>query len=257
MQTARGINYHVYGDGPHAVLCHSSLGLGQFLFHRIRPTLSREYTVILWDPRGFGDNDHFYPTLEDWVDDAVDMLEVVNRPAHLLGVSLGTWVMSRVAALNPGNLVQSLVLIGATRGFFNGEKDVITRRRQLESMTMREFAEGYAESTLTPYALPEIKENLIVELGEVDKKKYIQAMQAIYPVRNEDVFRKIRVPTLVMAGVSDARTSPEEADEVHNLIKGSAVKSLLRCGHLAVLDQPQRVVHECQYFWTYGKLAVD
>ncbi len=257
MQTVRGITYHMYGEGPEAVLCHPSLGLGQFLFHRIRPALSREYTVVLWDPRGVGDNGHFYPTLEDWVGDTIDILRDINKPAHLLGVSLGTWVMSRVAAVNPGQLVRSLTLIGATRGFSHGEQEIAARRQQLEHMTMREFAQNYADNTLTVYALPEVKENLVLEMGEVDKEKYLQAMQAIYTVRNEEVYRQIAVPTLVMVGVEDTRTPPAEADEVQKLIKGSEVKALPRCGHLAVLDQPQRVIHECRYFWTNGHMADD
>ena len=257
MKTIRGITYHVFGEGDTVVLAHPSLGLGQFLFHRIRTQLSRHYTVVLWDPRGVGDNKEFYPTLDDWVGDAIDILRQTNKPAHLLGVSLGSWVMSRVATLNPDALVRSLILIGASRGFDHAEEDIQSRRDQLENMTMQEFAHNYAETTLSTYALSEVKENLVLEMGQVDKEKYLQAMQAFYTVRNDEVFRQVNVPTLIMVGVEDARTPAAEADEVQHLIRGSEVKVLPRCQHLAVLDQPQRVIHECEYFWTHGRMADD
>ncbi len=257
MQTARGVTYHVFGDGNVAVLAHPSLGLGQFLFHRIRPQLSRNYRVILWDPRGIGDNEHFYPTLDDWVGDTIEILGEIKKPAHLLGVSLGSWVMSRVAALNPESLVRSLTLMGATVGFDNAEEDIQSRHRQLESMTMQEFAHIYAKTTLTKYVLPEVKENLVLELGQVDKEKYLQSMEAFYAVRNEEVFREINVPTLIMVGVEDTRTPPQAADEVQQLIRSSEVKVVPRAGHLGVLDQPQRVIHECEYFWKHGRMADD
>jgi len=257
VQTVRGITYHAFGNGEFAVLAHPSLGLGQFLFHRIRPALSREYSVVLWDPRGVGDNGHVFPTLDDWVGDTIDILRETDKPVHLMGVSLGSWVMSRVAALNPGGLVRSLTLIGTTRGFDNAEEELRSRRLQLQNMSMMEFARNYAELTLTKYALPEVKENLILEMGQVDKEKYLQAMQAFYAVRNEEVFRQVKVPTLIMVGVEDVRTPPEEADEVQKLIDGSELKALPRCGHLAVLDQPQRVIHECKYFWVHGRMADD
>lgn len=146
-RTSEGIKYWVMGDGPEAVFCHPSLGLGRFLFHRLIPPLSRHYTVVTWDPRGIGDNAGYVPRLTDWVKDVVSMMDEVGKPAHLIGVSLGTWVMPRVALARP-EAVQKLVMIGATPGFAGGEEQVAARRQEIEQMGMAAFARQYAEGTL-------------------------------------------------------------------------------------------------------------
>ncbi len=257
MQTSRGITYYVYGAGSTAVFCHPSLGLGRFLFHRIIPVLSRYYTVVTWDPRGVGDNRLFAPSLDNWVADTCDIIREVGKPAHLFGVSLGTWVMARVSTVDPDASVRSLVLLGATPGFSDGEAAVQNRRKELEAGGMKAFSVRYAHATVTDYALPEVRENLAKELGEVDPEMYLRAMKEIYATSNIDVFPKISVPTLVMVGAEDQRTPPDEADLVCSLVPCSEEKVLYRCGHLALLDQPARVAGECRYFWTYGHAADD
>jgi len=94
-RTNRGLKYFVLGDGPEALICHPSLGLGRFLFYRLIPPLSRQFTVISYDPRGIGDNAQLEPALDAWVDDVGDLMELMGKPAYLMGVSLGTWVMAR------------------------------------------------------------------------------------------------------------------------------------------------------------------
>jgi 3-oxoadipate enol-lactonase len=122
---------------------------------------------------------------------------------------------------------------------------------------MAAFSASYAASAVTEYALPEVRENLAKELEEVDPEKYLQAMEAIYTVSNVDVYPKITVPTLVMVGAEDGRTPPADADQVCSLVPESEEKVLYRCGHLALLDQPERVAAECRHFWTYGHAADD
>lgn len=257
MRTSGGITYYVCGKGDQAVLCHPSLGLGRFLFHRMVPALSREFVMVTWDPRGTGDNRDFAPDMASWVSDALDILGEVGLPAHLLGVSLGTWVMARAAAANPAQQVLSLALIGATPGFVGQGQDVPDRRAQLYATGMSQFAAEYARSTLTEYALDEVRDNLAAELAGADVENYLQAMAAIYAESNEAVYPEVGVPTLIMVGARDARTSPAQAEQVRQLVPHSELKVLPRCGHLALLDQPERVLRECRYFWRHRHAADD
>lgn len=239
MRTKNGVIYEQLGDHSEAVLCHPSLGLGRFLFHRLIPILSRYYTVITWDPRGIGENADKTPSLEAWVSDVNEFIDGVGRPVHLVGVSLGTWVMSRVAVTRPRD-VATITLIGATTGFENGPALVAERRAQLARISMREFAEQYAASTLMARVNPELRDNLIRELADVAPHQYLAAMEAIYVVSNRGIYPQIKVPALVMVGTEDTRTPPRAADRVAQLIETSRVEIIPQAGHLALLDRPVR-----------------
>ncbi len=252
-RTPSGLKYFVMGDGPAAVICHPSLGLGRFLFSRLLPPLSREYQVFTYDPRGVGENQEMEPSLEAWVQDVGELMDIAARPAHLIGVSLGTWVMARVAARWPER-VGRLVLMGTTPGFEEGAQQVAARRQELASLGMDAYARQYAEATLSPRVDPEVREQLIEDLKSTDADRYLQAMAAIYLVSNREVFLQISTETLIMNGSLDQRTTPLDADLAKALIPHSQVRILPEAGHLALLDQPSRVEDVIREFLATGHL---
>ncbi len=253
LRTQNGVKYFSMGDGPEAVICHPSLGLGRFLFYRLLPVLSRHYRVVTYDPRGVGENAALEPDLEAWVGDVGDLLNEVDRPAHLLGVSLGTWVMARAAVRWPDK-IRRLVLIGATPGFQDGETAVEQRRQELAAIPMDEFSRRYADATLTPFADPEVKEQLVADMRTMDADNYLQAMAAIYLASNRRVFQELTHDTLFVVGNHDTRTSPRMADEAAHLTSRGRVHVVPDAGHLALLDQPQRVQELIEAFLAAGRV---
>ena len=240
LRTKQGLKYFAMGDGPEAVVCHPSLGLGRFLFYRLVPPLSRRYRVVTYDPRGVGENAAFAPELDAWVNDVGDLMEELDRPVHLMGVSLGTWVMSRAAVRWPDR-VRRLVLMGTTPGFPNGAAQVEARREELETLSMGDFAKQYASATLTASADPEVREQLVLDLSAMNPEKYLESMAAIYTAENSAVFQAISSETLIVVGSEDTRTVPRMADQAAELIAGSVVRVVPNAGHLALLDQPSRM----------------
>ncbi|MCY0880839.1 MAG: alpha/beta hydrolase, partial [Firmicutes bacterium] len=159
MKTSRHLTYHQLGRGKEAIFLHPSLGVGRFLFHRIAPMLARSYTVVTWDPRGVGDNQHLAPRLDEWIQDVCDLVEVVDRPAHLLGVSMGTWVMAR-AAVKLDAAVKKVILQGTTIRFSQADQAIADRKQELAQNSMAVFAKRYVGATLQPHVLPEVQKNL-------------------------------------------------------------------------------------------------
>ncbi len=251
LRTENGLKYCMTGDGPQAVICHPSLGLGRFLFYRLIPPLSRHYTVISYDPRGVGENQVFEPDLEAWVNDVGDLMALAQKPCHLVGVSLGTWVMARAAARWP-NSVSRLVLIGATPGFADGKAAIESRRQQLAEMPMTEFARQYASQTLTAFAAEEVQEQLAADLQTQSPQAYLKAMSAIYLEDNVSTFAAVQAPTLVLVGSQDGRTPPTMADAAADLLPRGSVRVVANAGHLALLDQPRRVAELIEEFLQTG-----
>ncbi|WP_207711750.1 alpha/beta fold hydrolase [Sulfobacillus harzensis] len=253
-RTPSGLKYFVTGDGPEAVICHPSLGLGRFLFYRLIPSLSRRYQVFAYDPRGIGENAAMDPNLADWVGDVGELLDIAARPVHLIGVSLGTWVMSRAAVRWPQRVAR-LVLMGTTPGFENGPQDIESRRTELSQLGMERFARQYAENTLAPSTPSEIRDQLTEDLKTADPNRYLAAMAAIYLVGNREIFPQVLNDTLIVVGSLDQRTSPDMADAAARLIPNSQVRVVPDAGHLALLDQPERIEDLVLEFLATGRLV--
>ncbi len=257
LRTDSGLKYFSGGQGMEAVICHPSLGLGRFLFYRMLPSLSRRYRVFTYDPRGIGDNEALDPSLSAWVEDVGQLMEIADCPCHLIGVSLGTWVMSRAAVAWPDRMGR-LVLMGATREFEDGVQQVQARRQELSQTpgSMEDFARRYADSTLADFVDGELKEQLIVDMTTCDPQRYLSAMAEIYLTSNAAVFPRIKVPTLIVVGTRDTRTSPADADAAASLIPKSQVRVVPDAGHLALLDQPRRIQDLVEAFLATGELDV-
>lgn len=248
MRTGHGIQFHVLGRGDEAILLHPSLGVGRFLFHRLIPVWAREYTVVSWDPRGVGDHRHREPSMEAFVGDTEEILEAVDRPCHLVGVSLGALVMARVAVTDDPRIV-SLTLAGATLGFTHGREILAERARTLPELGMAAFAAQYVEETLTRWAQAEVRENLRLEMADQTVGHYLAAARAVYLLDHRSVISRIRRPTLVVVGTEDRRTPPREAEQVVRAIPHSRLEVILRAGHLSPLDQPGRFDEAVRPFW--------
>jgi 3-oxoadipate enol-lactonase len=240
LRAASGLKYFESGKGPETIIFHPSLGLGRFLFYRMIAPLSRSFRVVAYDPRGFGDNQALEPNLEAWVSDVGELMASSSGPCHLIGVSLGTWVMSRAAVRWPER-VGRLVLMGTTPGFADGAAAVAARREALRQTTMAEFAREYADSTLTRFAYAEVKDQLIEDLKRAGPDNYLEAMSAIYLADNRTVFTEIAAPTIVITGALDTRTPPSAGEQATRLIPHSTLRVVSNAGHLVLLDQPGRV----------------
>lgn len=256
LRTDSGLKYFSVGGGTQAIICHPSLGLGRFLFYRMLPSLSRRYRVFTYDPRGIGENRALEPSLAAWVEDVGQLMEIANGPCHLIGVSLGTWVMSRAAVAWPDR-VGRLVLMGTTRGFEDGAQQVEERRQALSEtpQAMEDFARRYVDSTLGDFVDRELKEQLVWEMQQQDPSLYLRAMAEIYLQSNSGVFPQIEAPTLIVVGTRDTRTSPADADAAANLIPNSLVRVVPDAGHLALLDQPRRIQDLVETFLATGELG--
>ncbi|XP_050204025.1 uncharacterized protein LOC126654030 [Mercurialis annua] len=122
------INYLVSDDSdshlqsPPLLLVH---GFGASIPHWRRniPTLAQNYTVYAIDLVGFGDSDKpkgFTYTMEAWAELILDFLEqVVERPAVLIGNSVGSLACVIAAASASQPLVRGLVLLNCAGGMNN------------------------------------------------------------------------------------------------------------------------------------------
>ena len=218
------------------------------MFHRVAPRWARRYTVVTWDQRGVGDNRHLPISMEDWTGDAAEILQTVDRPCHLLGVSLGSFVMARLAA-NGDARIQTVALVSTSLGFTDGDQVVAARAEEIHRDGMKAYAQKYADTTLTEYAGPEVHTNLVQELGDMDPDVYVESLRITYQQDNGPVFAAVRQPTLVVVGTLDRRTPPAEAELAARVLPNSWLAVIVRSGHLVPLDQWLRLDEVLEEVW--------
>jgi pimeloyl-ACP methyl ester carboxylesterase len=103
--------YEISGQGEPLVQIHGS-GFGRGNFAPLTPLLAREFRVLDYDMRGFGDSDapvHPY-SMELWADDLAGLLDTLEvATAHVHGTSMGGMVAIMFAAKYPDRM-RGLVL---------------------------------------------------------------------------------------------------------------------------------------------------
>jgi len=89
----------IWGDGPRAVFVHGSMSFGELAFSEQRP-LAERWRLELLDRRGYGQSAERAGRV-DFEEDARQLAELLDEPAHLLGHSYGGVVCLLAAALRP------------------------------------------------------------------------------------------------------------------------------------------------------------
>jgi pimeloyl-ACP methyl ester carboxylesterase len=55
------------------------------------------------------------------------------------------------------------------------------------------------------------------------------------------LLRELKMETLIVVGDSDQLTPPAAAQEMHELIQGSELDVIPNCGHMSLLERPDRL----------------
>ena len=112
-----GLHTEVTGEGP-TVLLIQGLGYATWGWSRTLPALASRFRAVAFDNRGAGRSDKpdVPYSVELLADDALAVVEAVGeRPAHVVGFSLGGYVALTLARRHPDK-VASLVLISTSCG---------------------------------------------------------------------------------------------------------------------------------------------
>jgi pimeloyl-ACP methyl ester carboxylesterase len=200
-----------------------------------------DYTVVAWDAPGCGDSDdapdHF--TIADYADALAALLDGLDvaRPAHVLGHSWGSTVALELYRRRP-DLVRTLVLVGGYAGWAGSLPPDEVRRRL-------DFALHAAD--LGPDAFdPRSMRGLFSDVMPADRAAELAAImsdarpaatrtmaQALAAADLRDMLPTVRVPTLLVHG---------DADERSSVAVGEALRTAIPTAELAVLPG---LGHEC------------
>jgi pimeloyl-ACP methyl ester carboxylesterase len=207
------IAYDRTGSGPALVVLHGFL----FDSRAWRPQLeglSNDFMVIAWDAPGAGQSHDPPETFElaDWADCLGGLLDVAGvESAHILGLSWGGILAQELYRRRPQR-VQSLVLADTYAGWGGSLSESIVEERLAACLRDSSLPAG----ELVPKYLPGMH---IDSAARKIRDELASIMSAFHPVGfrlmalssarsdTRDLLPEIRVPTLLIWGEKDARSS--------------------------------------------------
>src|SRR5579859_1277167 len=236
-----------FGAGKPLLLI-MGLGYPSTMWYRSLPELSASYRVIVFDNRGTGKSDvpsGPYP-IATMASDALEVLHAAGEnSAHVFGASMGGMIAQEFTLQYPG-AVRSLIL-GCT--YCGGSEAVqaapevgamLVNRGSLTGDELLEVAVPIVYAPQTPRA--RIEEDFDVRRKlPTDPAGYMAQLQGIMAWGSYSRLGQIGVPTLIVHGDCDRLVPPENAQILHNAIKGSDMVIIHNASHIMMTDQPEAV----------------
>jgi len=222
------------GEGEPVVLLHGLMGQ----MHHWDPTLD----VLAEGARALAPmlplferswTDLSIQALARWVVDFLDALDL--GLAVVGGNSLGGHVALATALLAPER-VAGLVLTGSSGLFERGFTRGVPHRPTAAYVRERMEEIFYDSSLVTPEWVDAVQTSVL------EPATALRLLRVARAARRDNVearLRDINVPTLLVWGREDRITPLAVAERFHDLIRGSELVVLNRCGHAPMLEHPE------------------
>lgn len=253
------LSYTVDGNGPVLMLVHGFPDDGG-LWRHIVPELSRHYTVVCPDLPGAGSS-----SLPDDVPLTVERMaeallavgdEVSNEPFLLAGHSMGGYTALAFAERWHSRLA-GLALVHTTASADDAEKQA--QRQKTIALIQKGGKEAFMRDAVPKMFSPQtrnqypdhIREQVDrgLRLPDASAIAYYEAMIA-RPERIA-VLHDASFPVQWILGKEDALIPLDKVAEQTHLARRSAVSVYENCGHLSMLESPERLAADLGQFAVY------
>ena len=235
--------YELIGKGPTLVLLHGFSFDTSLWDDQIDP-FSKEYRVLRYDLRGFGrsqSSDVIYTHADD-LKALLDFLKI--EKVYLVGLSLGGGAAINFALMYPG-IARALVLSAPSLGGFRWSTKVASAQASLHAKIREKGIEMAREIWLRQTIFRQATQNKAVSaklremVGRYSGWHWMRADLG-RPMTPPAVERlsEIQIPTLVLAGDSDANDQLRIAETLERGIAGARKIVLPSVGHLINLEEP-------------------
>jgi pimeloyl-ACP methyl ester carboxylesterase len=237
------IGYEQAGIGQPLVLLHGGFGFDSRSWRRQIDALSDRYLVVAWDAPGCGRSSDPPPSfrLPDYADCLAGFIAALglSRP-HVLGLSFGGTLALQLIDRYPG-IPRTLILAGAYAGWAGSlPPDEVERRVARLAADMQrppdEWIPGYIPGLLTEAAPPEVVDEVRSLMSGVRPAANRTMLEGMAEADLRDVLPRVDVPTLLLYGDRDSRSSVEVGRALHEGIPGSRLVILPGVGHLSSVE---------------------
>jgi len=223
----------VDGDGPVLVLL-GSLGSDVSMWEPQRPALAG-FRVIGVDLPGHGGS----PVPDEPFsigDGARAVLELVDGPASICGLSLGGLVAMAIAADAPDR-VERLVL-ACTKASFPPSEQWAERAALVRREGTAAIVDGVLARWFTPAAEPAVVERARAMFLATPAEGYARCCEALRDADLGPALARIASPTLIVGGSADPTVTPADAAALAGAIPGARHVTIPGGAHLVSAERP-------------------
>lgn len=230
------------GDGGRTFLLINSLGTDFRIWDEVVESLKEYGNIILFDKRGHGLSDVVTETkgLDDFADDAIALLNYLQiNKCIIIGLSVGGMI-AQILASRFSTQIEKLILCD-TRYKIGNEEIWNTRIQQVKEQGLQSISNGVMQRWFSAdfHQTQPVKvtgyQNMLERTPVLG---YIQTCEAIRDADLSAIAKQIKIPTLCVVGSEDKSTTPEEVENLADLIKGSLYKIIEGSGHIPCVDNP-------------------
>jgi non-heme chloroperoxidase len=211
--------------------------------------LNSEFRLAALDLRGHGFSDvpdTGYDDPRNWADDIAAVLDLVGRPAVLVGWSYGGAVITDYLRTYGDEDLAGIVFVGASTELDRNREgakvgaamraampDALHEDADIAAPALTKFVAGMSETPL---------------LGAVAQRAIGDALRVPWQVRkallrrdfgSADVLTAITVPTLVVHGDRDAVVDPSAGTYAHGKIPGAEMRWFPEVGHMPFTERTE------------------
>jgi len=243
LRSGIAMNYVQAGrqSAPAVILLHGFLDSWE-VYEDAVPALGESYRVFALDQRGHGRTDKppCCYTQQDYADDVVAFMDALGiERATIVGHSLGAFIAHKVAVEYPDR-VDALVLVGGAAACNTPVCDELkaigtTVPDEVDPQLIRDFQ----ASSFHRMPSAERFKRILEVSARVPAHVWRQVIPALREEDHVDRLRKIRVPTLILAGDHDL-FPPAEQRRLAELIPTGTLKLYPNTGHFLHIEEPAR-----------------
>ncbi|MDQ0376024.1 alpha/beta fold hydrolase [Amycolatopsis thermophila] len=194
--------------------------------------LSERHRVVAWDAPGYGESPDPERADIGWY--AGQAARVFGEPAHVVGVSWGGVIATRLALDHP---VLSLTLADSTRGSGTSPEAAARMRARVDELAEVGPAEFARRRAPRLSADPATRAKVEATMARVRLNGYRAAAESMATTDHGPVLGQISVPTLVVVGSADQVTGVEEGRLLAREIPGARLR-VIGGGHAANQECP-------------------
>lgn len=229
------------GRGTPLLLLHGIGGAGVSFTPQL-DALADDYQVLAWDAPGYGcsSDPAAAPGIDGYADAAAEIL-AERGPGHVVGVSWGGVIATRLAAKRP-DLLRSLTLAGSTVGS-GRTRDSAARMREraadLRRLGAQEFARARGPRLVAPGAPRHVVDRVVTTMAAVRLPGYAYAAESMAETDHTEWLGSIGVPTLILVGAEDRIAGVPESRRLADGITGARMEIMPNAGHAANQERPE------------------
>ena len=242
------LHYEIEGEGEPVVLV-PGFAAGGWIWFKQTADLSRNFRVIVFDPRGVAASDkpEGPQTISLLADDVAHLLETLGlKSAHIVGASFGGFVAQEFVLKYPA-MTRKLVLCCTSFGGPNhvaASADTLSALASTKMLNSEERMRANLFLAFTPeYVRREVAEvDRIVHMraaNDVPEHVYLSQLQAAMSFNVESRLDRIACPTLVLSGDADVIVPVQNSRNLAARIPDAELKIIEAGSHTFFIEQSQ------------------